>query len=512
VAAWVGVGEAPLWKLERALAAAAVGVAAVYIGGFLVAAYFRLTFVYPMGVAESESVQAVRQIASGRALYGPPTLEFAAPIYTPLYFYLAALLGKVLSVGLPALRLVSLLASVGSALVIAYFVWRETSNRLASVGAAALFIGSTHLASTALDLARTDALSVFWLLAAIACAHAADRQHRTLALTAATGVLAAAAILTKQTTAVLALGLLLHALLSGGVRRGLTFSLATLTILGLAAVVLVTTMGTWPWVYLVELPRGHTFDTRFIASFWSSDILPSFGLPLALGVFFLVSRARRADWQAVRFWTILPISMLALAWISRINVASSSNVVLPAYAILAAWFGLGIGEAARLVARSRRYAAAIPALVLLALLIVQYNPRQGSPLRSDTWAAERLVATIANLPGSVYSPLYAEYVHQAGKGDNAFATSLMEPMGSFGGGIKPAGTEWMALYTQALQDRRFDELLLDPDYPTFLVQAARDNGYVDTGPLFGDDDIINQWQSPYIQMPHVWAPHERVSP
>jgi hypothetical protein len=70
----------------------------------------------------------------------------------------------------------------------------------------------------------------------------------------------------------------------------------------------------------------------------------------------------------------------------------------------------------------------------------------------------------------------------------------------------------MTLYTQALRERRFDELLLDPDYPTFLVQAARDNGYVDTGPLFGDDDIINQWQSPYIQMPHVWAPRERVSP
>ena len=503
--AWaIWIGASPLERLERALTAAAAALAAVYVGGFLVAAYFRVTFAYPMGVSETEAVQAVRQVASGGPLYGPPTLEFAAPVYTPLYFYVSALLGRLFGEALPTLRLVSLLASVGSAALLAHLVRRETYSPLAAIAAAALFVGSTHLASTALDLARTDALSVFWLLAAIACA-------RVPRLTVACGVFAALAILTKQTTALVAAGLLVHVASSRDPRRIVTLGLAMLATLGLAAISL-SSIGAWPWLYLVDLPRGHDFDARFITSFWSSDILPTFGVPLALGIFFLARRARRGDWQAVRFWTILPVSMLALAWISRVNVASSSNVVVPAYAVLAAWFGLGIGDLARLLTPSSVYRAAIPALVLVGLLMVEYNPRQGSPLRSDTWAGDRMVATIANLQGSVYSPLYAEHVHQAGRGDDAFATSLMELMGSFGGGVRPTGIDWMALYTQALRERRFDELLLDPEYPTFLVQGARDSGYVDAGPLFGDDDIINQWQSAYIQMPHVWVPRERVSP
>jgi len=201
--------------------------------------------------------------------------------------------------------------------------------------------------------------------------------------------------------------------------------------------------------------------------------------------------------------------MLALAWISRVDDGGALNVLVPAFAPLACWFGLGVGEAQQ---GDARYRAGALALLAVALVVVRYNPRDGSPLRSDVWAGERLVATIGQLPGSVYSPVYAEYAYQAGKGDAAYATNVMELMGSFGGGVRPYGEDWMAQYTEALRERRFDQLLLDPEYAGFLVQGAQDSGYVDTGQLFPVDDVITQWQSPFIQMPHRWVPRERLTP
>jgi dolichyl-phosphate-mannose-protein mannosyltransferase len=489
-----------------------LAIAAFYCGGFLLAAYFRVTFPYPMGVSESESIQSVRQIASGRSLYAAPTLEFVGPIYTPLYFYVSALAARVLGVGLPTLRLVSLVASVGSACLIGYLVWSEARVLIAAVGAAALFVGSTQFASSTLDLARTDALSVFCLLAAIALAHSARSAGSSVWLAAASGAVTALAVLTKQTTAVLAAALLVPALLSRQPQRAASYLAGLVGVVALAGVSLTAAYGNWPWVYVTELPRGHSIDQRFIGSFWSSDVLPGFASGLLLGALFVVRCARRREWERVRFWTIVPVSMLALAWMSRVNVASSSNVVAPAFASLAVWFGLGIGEAVIIAKQSGFHRGYVLALLSVGLALVRYNPRQASPLRSDVWAGERVVATISNQPGTVYSPVYAEFVHQAGKGDDAFATNLMELMGSFGGGVRPEGVAWMDLYVQALRERRLDQLLLDPDYASFLARGAQDAGYVDTGALFGEDDIINQWQSPYIQMPHVWLPRERVNP
>jgi hypothetical protein len=84
-------------------------------------------------------------------------------------------------------------------------------------------------------------------------------------------------------------------------------------------------------------------------------------------------------------------------------------------------------------------------------------------------------------------------------------------MGAFGGGRTPQGAAWIADYAQALRNRQFDRLLLDESYAGFLRQAAEQNGYVDTGPLFPDADEFTRWQSPYTQNPHVWVPGERVS-
>jgi 4-amino-4-deoxy-L-arabinose transferase-like glycosyltransferase len=401
--------------IDRALWALPLVVAAFYCFGFLMAAYFRVTFVYPMGVAESESAQALHQIVGGKPLYGPPTREFVSPVYAPLYFYLSAFVSAFLGDGLPALRLVSLAASVGSAALIGWLVFRESARMLPAIGAAALFIGSTQLAATALDLARTDALCVFWLVAAIACARAADTHRHTWRLTTASGALTALAILTKQTAVLVALALLAQALLSRRPTRAAVYASSVLVVLGLAWLALINASGDWPWLYLLELPGRHSIDPSSIMIFWSPDLLPTFLMPLLLGVVCMASWARHRDRDRLLFWTLAPLALIGLAWVSRADAGGWLNVLLPAFAALALWFGLGVAELQVLVP----FRAVTPLVIAAQLLVLHYDPRETSPLRSDVWAGQRMVETISNLPGTVYGPLYAEYVYQAGKGDDA---------------------------------------------------------------------------------------------
>jgi len=507
-------------RIDPSLALSALlgATATVFMLGFLAAAVFRLTYPYPMWVIESPALQAVRRILAGQPLYGPPGLDYVPTLYTPLYFYVAALFARLLGPSLLTLRLVSLLASLGSTALIGHLVWRESRSRLAALVAAGLFVCSTALAETSLDLARVDALSLCLILASLDVARAADLQsaRRAAWLSLAGGVLIGLAILTKQTAAVVAVVLAAHVALSGRPLRLLGFAIGLGVSLGLAALWLVAQYGAWPALYLVDLPRQHALMLSRLDGFWSKQLLPGFTLPLAALPVFLVGRLLERDGAAVRFWLLATLGMLGMAWGASLNQWSGENVILPALAILSAGFGLGLAEGLRRLGGPQPAAQLFQVYVLLLGLaqfaIVHYNPRATSPLRSDVEAGQRTVAAIRALPGAVYGPEVPELLYQAGKGEQAFGLSIGELQGIFGGRPQPAGVAWSDAYAQALDERRFDAVLLESQgVLPFVSDTTRDHGYVDTGPLFPPGDEFYRLDSRYMPSLHVWLPRERVT-
>jgi 4-amino-4-deoxy-L-arabinose transferase-like glycosyltransferase len=499
------------------LSAALVATSVVFVLGFLVAAYFRLTYAYPLWVIEDASVQAVRRVLRAESLYGPPSLEYVPPLYAPLYFYVSALVARVLGPNLLTLRLVSLAASMSSAAIIGHLVWRETRHRVAAVVAAAVFVCSTALAETSLDLARVDALSLCFILASLDLARAADVHpgRRAGWLSLASGVLLAMAILSKQTAAAVAVVLTVHAALTGRPVRLAGFLLGLVVSLGVAGAILIAQYGAWPQLYLIELPRQHSLDTKRLESFWSKQLLPGFSVPLVAVPVFLLGRLLDRDAAALRFWVLVTVGMLAMAWGASLNLWSGDNVVLPAFAILAAGFGLGVAEALRRLDVPLPSARVFRLYVLLLALgqfaFIHYNPRQTSPLRSDVEAGQRTIAAIRDLPGAVFAPEFPELAYQAGKGEQPFGLSVGELQGIFGGKPRPPATDWTSAYAQALDERRYDEVLLERDGVLFFViDATRDHGYVDTGPLMPPGDEFYRLASRFIPELHVWVPRERI--
>ena len=493
-------------------------IALVYIVGFLAATFFRATFTYPLVPREAPSMQAVRRILSGLPLYTAPALDYVPTLYAPLYFYLSALVATVLGPNLTALRLVSVAATLGSSLLIAHLVWRETHSRLAALVAASLFLCSTTLSETILDIARVDPLSLFFLLAGLDAARAADLRasRASVWLSLLSGGLLGLAVLTKQTAIALVVVMTLHAALTQQKWRFAAFVGGVLLVVGIGAALLASQYGSWAAVYLIDLPRQHTLDLHRLETFWSVELLPAFTLPVVALAVFLIGSWLRQNYGALRFWVLAPVGMLGMAWGASLNLWSGSNVVLTAYAILSAGFGLGLAETFERLHGPGNAARVFQRYVLLLGVVqfafVHYNPRQTSPLRSDVDAGQRFVAKIAGLPGSVYAPEYPELVYQAGKGEDAFGLSIGELQGIFGGKPRAEASQWARAYEQALDERRYDTVLLEVNGVLPLVSdTTHDHGYVDMGPLFPANDEFYRLDSPYLPRLHVWVPRERAN-
>ena len=125
------------------LQATLIACAGVYVAAFVSAGAARLFFPYPLEITEGASLEAVRGILAGQPLYSQPTPEHVPLIYGPVYFYAAALVA--FATGGPsfaALRLVSLLASIGSIGLTTLLVRRETGSAALGKAEQILQIGS----------------------------------------------------------------------------------------------------------------------------------------------------------------------------------------------------------------------------------------------------------------------------------------------------------------------------------------------------------------------------------
>jgi 4-amino-4-deoxy-L-arabinose transferase-like glycosyltransferase len=99
---------------------------------------------------EGESLVQLWRLRGGQVLYVRPTLSYVPMIYQPLYFYLARLVAEIAGSGFVSLRLVSILASVGCAVVIYLLVKRETSRAWCGWTAVGMWLATFYISGACL--------------------------------------------------------------------------------------------------------------------------------------------------------------------------------------------------------------------------------------------------------------------------------------------------------------------------------------------------------------------------
>ena len=173
---------------------ALVGVA--YMAVFVVLAVVRLRYPYELEWMEGGVVDHVGRVLGGHALYGPPSIRFTPYIYTPLYYYVAAAVAKIVGLGYAPLRVVSIVGALATLVAIGAWVETETGNRWAAVTGAGLFAACYRLGGAWFDLAREDSLMLALLFGGLVVARRA-RSPRAFA--------AAGALLAVSTVALVAI-------------------------------------------------------------------------------------------------------------------------------------------------------------------------------------------------------------------------------------------------------------------------------------------------------------------
>jgi hypothetical protein len=379
--------------LQRALAAASIGFMAL----FLYTALRRIHYPFSFDQVEGGMVTSVWRIAHGLPLYVKPSQSFVPYLYAPLFFYLAAAATKLTGVGYAALRLVSILGTLGCFAVIFAIVYAETRSRLAAIAGAGFYAACYVPLQAWFDIGRVDSLFVFLLLLAIYCTR---RGPILLAV-----VVWLIAFQVKQT--VLPIAVLV--VCAGWQRpRRMAIGLAAL-LAGMGASVLIANRLTQGWYsyYLFGTTKGLSWLLRPAILYVPTDLLQPFGLGALILLACLCFAPPRLRSSSTQFYLIVSFSIYASIWYLRAHGGSAVNTLMPAYAWSAVLFGTAIGRFNQWLQAPQSSQKKLCQILLLTAATIQivgfiYHPGRFAPSTATSERRQAFEKQLRSLPGDIY--------------------------------------------------------------------------------------------------------------
>ena len=460
---------------------------------FLFIVLCRIGYPYELHWMEGGAVDQVRWLMVGHQLYAEPSLDFTAAEYTPLYFYLAAVISLGSGASFFSLRLVSVLASLGCAAVIYSFVRRVTSSRYWGVIAASLYLATFRIGGSQFDLARVDPLFMFFLLSSIYVLYFARGPGSMVCA----GLLMACSFLSKQTALVVAMPLAVYAVLAWRGLTGWLFPLTLLTVVGFTTLVLDRFSEGWFSFYVFVLPRQHEIAVEYLTQFWTADIARHLPLPAAAVLVWVATNLRRGFDRRSLFVCALLTGMVGASWFSRMHSGGTANVLLPAFAALALCGALAMHD---LVSRAEQRSRQALALGLMVLGVAQfgllyYSPWSQIPTRADREAGDALVALMRTVDGEVFLPFHGYLASLAGKPQHTHLVGIDDVLRGTNEEVKARLVERMV---SALRARRFNVIILDNVNTAWFRTSVHsrwfkhelDQAYARVGSVFEKPDVF----------------------
>jgi hypothetical protein len=398
--------------------------ASFYILLYLVIASARLSYPFELEWMEGGSVVHVQRILDGQPLYVSPSLDFVPFIYTPLYFYVGSLFARITGNGFLPLRLVSLLASLGCFVFIFMIVRRRTSSLYASFIASCLFAATFRISGAWFDIARVDSLFLFLLLAGI---YAFDSPRVRTRSFMAPEILFLS-FFTKQAALTVAICLSLAALFTrkGSERFWFTVNFSLLMV-GSFIIMNTLTAG-WYKYYVFDLPSEHAFQKAMFSRFWTDDVAQHLAIAVCISIVPFLNVGSGTDFKSDRVVRdILIFGGLCLAsYLSRLHSGGYDNVLMPVYAGIAIYFGIGLALALRAIGEAGNAKIVLVLAIGLQFLLLRYSPERQIPSAMDREQGERLLRLIASFKGEVYLSDHPWYLKIVNKPAQAQGMAVMD--------------------------------------------------------------------------------------
>ncbi|HEY0306935.1 MAG TPA: glycosyltransferase 87 family protein [Acidobacteriaceae bacterium] len=449
---WTTKLSTPQSGLVRVLRVGIAAVSSLVILLFLYTALRRLHYPYELEQLEGYMFLSSLRVFHGQSVYPHPSLAFIPYMYPPGYYYAAAAIGKLMGMSISALRMTSILSTLGCFAAIYALVWTEVRKHLPAIAAAGLYASCYTICQEWFDLGRLDSFFVLLVLLAM---FATRRMHPVIA-----ALLWALAFQTKQS--ILPVAFVMLCCNWREIRR----TLAGVITLALAAggSVLWLNRATQHWYsfYVFTIPKANA-DIKLRAAFifWPTDLLRPLALALIVIVAAILFTRPSLQSRATRFY-LTSASLIPLFWWIRTHSGSTVNSLMPVYALLAILFGIAWSRLMD-VAASIPTAFTQPALLLLLFAVFSqeaagiYNPGDYLPPASTRASIQAVVAQVQSLPGDVYVSEHPYYAWLSGKPAHADLVSLHDAMRA----ATPARTELRTEMETAIEDHAFTAIVLD---------------------------------------------------
>lgn len=422
-----------------------------YIVLFAVLVCLRVRYPFELEWLEGGSIDHVRTILSGRPLYAAPGLTFIPLTYSPGYFYLGAVLMKIVGVGFVPLRLISIASSAGVLVLLARLAIRETGDWHAGMVAMGLFAAMYGWTDGWLDVARTDPL---FLLLALASVYVLRTRSSTKA-TMLAAVLICLSFLVKQTGVIVAIPLCAWCAWRGW-RPFVAFAGTVLVIIGGSTMALNRAFHGWYDYYVFAVPSHHQIATESILGFWRYDFIRPMPIAVTAGGAYLLWQVVGQKSERGVFYLLAAAGLVGGAYASRLHSLSYVNVVLPAYLIAALVFAIAVYDPSP-GRNDARLKIVLYALCAVQLLRLAYNPAALVPTSADVLAGREFVERISAMPGDVFVVDHGYLPSLAGKPMHAHAAVIADVIR---GGKTSVEQGLAGMLQGALARHQFDSIVI----------------------------------------------------
>jgi len=442
---------------------------------------------------ESGMMTSVWRIAHGSPLYSAPSMEWVPFLYAPLFFYLSAALSRVTGLGYSTLRLVSILATLGSFGTIYAIVFRETRRHAAALISVGLFACLYDFCLGWYDIGRVDALSVFLFLLAL---YATRWTNPIIA-----AFLWLLAFHSKQTF--LPFGILAFVPLWRAPRRML-IGMGTFGLLAWISVrALNHASSGWYSHYAFGTARELVFVPRSAILFLPLDIVQP--LPIVVIIILIATILHPPDLRSSKtaFFGFMTVLLLGAIGFVRAHGGANINAVIPGYAWLSILAGLAVhrilnwlpGTSANLSPRNIQLASMALWLALCTQLVAHvYQPGRWVPQRASLAYRNALFDAVRSTPGDVWLANHSY--------DGILAGKPMHPeMDALDAVLGLPYPPTVAEFNRLIAERHFAAILTDYAPDTYLPSGTFTDaafqasyGLRAAAPGFNQPNVIDQPQ------------------
>jgi hypothetical protein len=377
---------------------------------FLRVAFSRLFYPFDLEWIEGHMLAMAVRVARGLSLYPEPSLDYIPAPYFPGYFLLTGGLVKIFGSQFWVGRFLSILAALGTGLLVFHAVRKRTGDYLIGLACMAIFFASYGFTSSFYDLFRVDSLAIFTLILAFVVA---DPKKGYFAA-ALTGLALFAAVMVKQNALLFYPGLACVFFVKDW-RKGLVFSIVFAVLTAGVCGAWHIAGGGWFLKYTFALVTNDPIQKRYyLVHVW---LLTQYALPIAIVGLSIVSRLSSRRFQEFfgdKWLAFFAISYV-VSYLFRITSGGARNAMIPVSAGCAVAAGAMLPEALAFIRGRMDSHSALPikkpaALWALSILLVVQLLAQGHWFdkeiltTQDKQAARKFLNMVDGLDGTYYMP------------------------------------------------------------------------------------------------------------